>query len=284
VGLGGYILWTAVAREYLRQTGHRVLLTNRVFGRLPYPRRVMSDEVFQNHPAIVTDPQAASPSPHELRLDNRKANYWVRITRDRIVYKPGAHAIEFACAAYGLPRPEIHCEVHLTDEERTSAAHFLRDLGPYVAIEPHTKDSFTVNKQYGFDRWQAVADGLLEAGRTLVQVGEGGKPLLRGVVDATGIPGIRRVAAVLAHADALVAPEGGLMHLADAVGTRAVIVYGGYVSPALTGYPGNVNLFSDLPCAPCGLRRNCLRNRRECLERIAPREVVEKTLRLLSSS
>ncbi len=281
MGLGGYILWTAVAREVHRHTGRKVVLTNRMFGRIPFPRKVLDDEVFQHHPAVITDRMNTSEPIRELRLDNRKANYWTRITKDRIMYKPGGHAIEIACAAYGVSRPEVRCEVHLTQDELDAGGRYLEDLGPYVAIEPHTKDSFTVNKQYGFSRWQLVADGLKDSGLTLVQVGEGGKSLLKGVVDATGLPGVRDTAAVLRHADLLVAPEGGLMHLANAVGTRAVIVYGGYVSPGLTGYAENVNLFSDLPCAPCGLRRSCLRERRECLARIDPRDVCEGSLSLL---
>jgi ADP-heptose:LPS heptosyltransferase len=283
VGLGGYILWTAVAREVHRKTGRKVVLTNRVFGRLPWPRKVLDDEVFRHHPAVVTDPKEAAGPVVELRLDNRQANYWTRITRDRILYKPGGHAIEMACAAYGVSRPEIRCELHLTGPELVSGRRLLDELGPYVAIEPHTKDSFTVNKQYGFSRWQEAADGLRAAGLTLVQVGEGGKPLLEGVRDATGLPGIRETAAVLHHADLLVAPEGGLMHLANAVGTRSVIVFGGYVSPELTGYAENVNLFTGLPCAPCGLRRSCLRGRRDCLERIPPGEVCREALALLES-
>lgn len=281
MGLGGYILWTAVAREVHRQTGRRVVLTNRVFGRLPWPRKVLTDEVFQHHPAVAANPEDEAAPVQELRLDNRKANYWTRITKDRIDYKPDAHAIEIACAAYGVSRPEIRCEVHLTEAELAAGRRRLEDLGPFVAVEPHTKDSFTVNKRYGLSRWQEVADALKAAGLTLVQVGEGGKPLLDGVKDATELSSIRETAAVLQQADLLVAPEGGLMHLANAVGTRAVIVYGGYVSPKLTGYAENVNLFTDLPCAPCGLRRSCLRGRRECLERIRPAEVCEAALALL---
>ncbi len=283
MGLGGYILWTAVAREVHRHTGRKVVLTNRVFGRLPWPRKVLDDEVFQHHPAVAANPEDAAGPVVELRLDNRKANYWTRITRDRILYKPGGHAIEMACAAYGVNRPEIRCELHLTEAELAAGRPWLEDFGPYVAVEPHTKDSFTVNKQYGFSRWQEAADALNEAGRTLVQVGEGGKPLLEGVKDATGLSSIRETAAVLQHADLLVAPEGGLMHLANAVGTRSVIVYGGYVSPELTGYAENVNLSTDLPCAPCGLRRSCLRGRRECLERIPPDKVCRAALALLES-
>ena len=61
----------------------------------------------------------------------------------------------------------------------------------------------------------------------------------------------------------------------------AVVVFGGYVSPGLTGYPENVNLFSDISCAPCGLRRRCLHGTLKCMEGITPEEICERTLGLL---
>ena len=278
MGLGGYILWTPVAREYYRAFGKKVYFTNRVFGRLPFPRRVDRSPLFVNNPFVST---GAEEEADELRLDNREANYWTRVTRDRIDYKPGAHAVEIACAAYGVHAPEIRCELFLTEPELETGRSVRADLGPYVAVEPHTKDSFTVNKQWGFERWQAVADRLRAEGVRLLQVGEAGKPLLEGVEDATGRFGIRETGAVLHHASLLLTPEGGLMHLANAVGTRAVVVYGGYVSPDLTGYPENINLYAPVDCAPCGLRRACLHDRRACMDAITVDRVVESALRLL---
>jgi ADP-heptose:LPS heptosyltransferase len=261
--------------------GRKVFLTNRVFGRLPFPRKILEDEIFRNHPGIVYEGADGFEKAAELRLDNRLANYWTRITKNKIYYKPDAHAIETACRAYGLKDPEIRCEIHLDQEELAFGGKYLDDIGPYVVIEPHTKDSFTVNKRYGFSRWQEVADSLSRSGIKLVQVGEGGKRILNNVVDATGIPSIRKVASIIQHARALVAPEGGLMHLASGVGTRAVIVFGGYVSPELTGYKDNINIFSSLPCAPCGLRRRCIHDTPKCMDDIRPEEIIEGTLSLL---
>ncbi|MCF8063552.1 MAG: hypothetical protein K9M82_13630 [Deltaproteobacteria bacterium] len=278
MGLGGYILWTPVAREYYRAFGRRVYFTNRVFGRLQFPRKVDRSALFTNNPYIVPD---GAGEVDELRLDNREANYWNRVTRNRIDYKPGGHAVEIACAAYGIHDPEIRCELFLTEPELQAGRSVLADLGPYVAVEPHTKDSFTVNKQWGFERWQAVVDRLRAEGVSLLQVGEAGKQILEGVKDATGRFGIRETGAVLRQASLLLTPEGGLMHLANAVGTRCVVVYGGYVSPGLTGYPENINLYASVDCAPCGLRRACLHERRICMDRITVDQVVDGALQLL---
>jgi ADP-heptose:LPS heptosyltransferase len=111
-----------------------------------------------------------------------------------------------------------------------------------------------------------------------VQVGEGNQRLLENTEDATGKHGIRGVASVVKASSLFVGPEGGLMHLANSVGTRAAIVYGGYVHPELTGYRENINMFSDIACAPCGLRRKCLHKVRKCMERISPEAVYENVL------
>jgi ADP-heptose:LPS heptosyltransferase len=41
------------------------------------------------------------------------------------------------------------------------------------------------------------------------------------------------------------------MHIAAAVQTPAVVIYGGYIDPVCTGYPGNINLYSPVECDPC---------------------------------
>lgn len=280
MGLGGHILWTAVAREYRRKFGRRVFLTNRVFGRSPFPRKIVDSELYRHNTDILGRDEDPKGKGDEIRLDNREALYWHKVTRERIVYKAEGHAIEIASRAYGIEAPEIRCHVPLTEEEEEYGRRLRERLGPYLAIEPHTKDSFTVNKRYGFARWQKVADGLRDWDGKILQVGERDKPILENVVDGTGQPSIRHTAAVLRYASALVAPEGGLMHLANGVGTKAVVVYGGYVHPGLTGYEENINLFSDIDCAPCGLRRRCLQRERECMKRISSAVVCESVIRL----
>jgi ADP-heptose:LPS heptosyltransferase len=51
--------------------------------------------------------------------------------------------------------------------------------------------------------------------------------------------------------------EGGLMHLARAVGCRSAVIFGGRVHPSQIGYSSNESLYWDGACAPCWQRDNC---------------------------
>ncbi len=65
------------------------------------------------------------------------------------------------------------------------------------------------------------------------------------------------IAGILAHATAVVAVDTGLCHLAAAMNTPTVSVYGP-TNPELTGAHGanQVHLAADFPCAPC-MSRKC---------------------------
>jgi len=54
---------------------------------------------------------------------------------------------------------------------------------------------------------------------------------------------------MLARCSLYIGPEGGLHHGAAAVGTPAVVIFGGYIHPTTTGYAAHVNLFgADEAC------------------------------------
>jgi hypothetical protein len=54
-----------------------------------------------------------------------------------------------------------------------------------------------------------------------------------------------------------------------------VIVLGGREAPWQSGYPENLNLYTEVPCAPCWLWNRC-DYERKCLTAIEPGEVVRK--------
>lgn len=145
-------------------------------------------------------------------------------------------------------------ELYFTAAERRAAAVRLegaRQGRPLVAIEPHV--DFGATKDWGWRRWQALVDAL---GRSVTFVQpDYGKPLLDGVIGLAGT--FRGFAALLEQCDAYVGPEGGLHHAAAAVGCPAVVLFGGRLAPAITGYAGHENLYVDGPQSPCGMIADC---------------------------
>ena len=97
-----------------------------------------------------------------------------------------------------------------------------------------------------------------------------------------------RLAGVLAACDAVVANDSGPMHLAAAVGTPVVGIFGP-TSPAL-GFAPVANLATschlDIHCSPCSRHgaRACWRDRRYCLEDLTPPEVYRALKELLNAA
>lgn len=122
-------------------------------------------------------------------------------------------------------------------------------LGPYVYIEPNVKNTVIHNKDWGFENWQKVVDEL--PGVRFVQ---GAGRRLDGVKQldtATFLDACR----LLLHAHLFVGTDGGLHHAAAALGKRAVVVWGGFCSPRITGYDSHTNLWSG--AKSCGRLEHC---------------------------
>ena len=68
------------------------------------------------------------------------------------------------------------------------------------------------------------------------------------------------------------------MHLAKAVGRRAVIIYGGFIKPEISGYHENLNIYVPVDCSPCFhsdySHDEC--ETMECMKAITPRTVLER--------
>jgi len=97
-----------------------------------------------------------------------------------------------------------------------------------------------------------------------------------GLVDLTGRTDLRRVAAILGHARAYVGNDSGLMHLAGALGTPTVGVFGSS-NPAWTaplGPRAGFQAAAGFDCHPC-YRKSC--NQPEfCLETVTAEAVLAK--------
>lgn len=148
-----------------------------------------------------------------------------------------------------------------------------------VVLEPHLKHGASQNKAWGWTRWQDAADRLRAAGLPVSQVGQPGVKPLAGV-EFIATSSARLAAAVIARAQACVLPEGALHHIAAAVATPAVVIFGCYISPEVTGYDGQVAFFRGQGLG-CGWRvpMKCCA---DAMASISPAEVADAVLGLMS--
>jgi lipopolysaccharide heptosyltransferase II len=197
-----------------------------------------------------------------------------------------------------LPRVPL-----VTAEERAAARQTLAEAGlaggPLVGLHPSGGRAV---KQWPVDRWLEVARRLqAEAGAHIVLTGSGAdRELTRRiaadlsgpVADFAGRLDLLRTLAVIASLDLYLSPDTGPMHMAAAVGTPSVSVFGPsdpvrYFSGG-AGTPGtrHVVVRADLWCAPCNLIRRppeeCLgAEGPECLRAVSVERVHAAALRVL---
>ena len=62
----------------------------------------------------------------------------------------------------------------------------------------------------------------------------------------------RTACAIMKECDLFLGPEGGFGHAAAALGKKAVLYFGGWIHPKVTGYKFHENVYFDHPESPCG--------------------------------
>lgn len=140
-------------------------------------------------------------------------------------------------------------ELWFTEQEKLR----YQNQSGFIYIEPCVKGTFSGNKDWGFQKWQKVVEALPEF-RFVQGLAPFQGKILRGA-KAVPTKTFRDAASLLLHADLFVGTDGGLHHAAAALGKRAVVVWGGLVSPRILGYDTHTNLHSGT--RSCGNYKAC---------------------------
>lgn len=260
MGLGGYLTWTAVAREIVRAAGvpgMKVVPVEQYPGGLI---RIIRSEIFDNNPNILQDLETSTYC-FPIVLNHPQSNYCKKDTPDHATHRYDSHMIEQFCEFYGIKNPDLKCEIFFSLEEEKKVQEMLKDIPQgFVCIEPQSNDEYCVNKKYPTEKWQKIVDDLVSRGITVVQVGRNNSDHnLINVINLCGKTSFREAALVIKSSRLFLSTDGGLMHAANAVGTKSIIVYTGFVHPRLTGYPSNENIWIGKNHGPCGMKTFCKR-------------------------
>jgi lipopolysaccharide heptosyltransferase II len=180
----------------------------------------------------------------------------------------------------------IRPRIYLTDEEKRRAEKMLNIKKPIVVLCPGTTWG---SKRWLPQRWAKVGDALKEEGFEVVIIG--GKEdiphtgdiisyMKHNPIDLTGKTNLREASAVLEKSLLAISVDSGAMHMASAVDTPVIALFGP-TDPKIQGPYGEKNevIYKKLPCSPCR-RRNC--PHKECMELITEEEVIERARLKLS--
>jgi hypothetical protein len=127
----------------------------------------------------------------------------------------------------------------------------------FVLIEPNVVagKSCGPNKDWGRENYQQVAFRLIAEGYEVCQFKYPGSGDRLAGVRSLPTFDIRDALAILANAALYIGPEGGTHHGAAAVGVPAVVLFGGFIPPSVTGYETHANLTGGAEA--CGSLSRC---------------------------
>ena len=214
--------------------------------------------------------------------------------------RPEQHRVDQYLAvleALGLPKPsDPRLSMGYTAEDKAAAESFLRAHGigtseRFAVLAPLTT---WPTKCWLADRYAALGNALAKKhgcrvaligtaneGETLVQIASA---MSAPAAVAAGTLTFRQSAALIAKASLLVSGDTGPMHVAAAVGTPQVALFGA-TSPAWYGprNPSAVSLLHEVPCGPCD-QKECSQTGADylrCLTLITVEEAVSAAASLL---
>ncbi|MCK5118432.1 MAG: glycosyltransferase family 9 protein [Candidatus Latescibacteria bacterium] len=194
----------------------------------------------------------------------------------------------------GTDRPRLFLEDDLTSKvERELEGWGIREEDEVVGVHPGAKWDAKRWEVKGFVR---VCDQILESGRKCLLLGdEEDLPFVQEIVSRmrhvptllVGELELCELAAVIRRCKLLVCNDSGPMHIATAVDTPVVAIFGP-THPRLGFAPmgaHDVVLTANRPCSPCSLHgeKACKYARRGCMEEISPDRVIAEIVRLASS-
>jgi ADP-heptose:LPS heptosyltransferase len=219
-------------------------------------------------------------------------------------YDPSAHTTDnarrlVAAVMGGEGSRRIHQPLTIPEPARQDASRRLtrRSAGPLVGI--HVSGGRAI-KQWAPERFAEVARRLAdERGATIVLTGAPEDARLVGslrsalgarpVIDVSGDVDLATLTALLGELDLFVTGDTGPMHLAGAVGTPVVAIFGPSdpARYALRG-PHDRVVRVDLPCSPCNrIRRppdRCVGHTPDCLVGVTAADVFDAAAATLAAS
>lgn len=271
--------------------------------------RAFIGELRDTHYDLVVDFQGLAKSALWVAAARaaRKAGYgpghrrrewaWLAYNQRVPVRDPNAHAVERnlrLLEGLGLPRLPLRYDFPILPESEREAASLLAQVGiengaAFVAASALTR---WPTKNWTPEGFAQTADALALRGLPVVFTGA---PEDRAALDAVaaamrtpmrrldGRTSLKTLAAVFRRARAGLSTDTGPMHIAVAVGTPVVALFGP-TDPGYTGPHGedHVVLRSGVPCSPC-FQKTCrtrLVEPHACMRRLQPGVVADAVARL----
>jgi len=184
-------------------------------------------------------------------------------------------------ARAGIPRPSEYPRLTLPTLSSAWVDRLPTGSGPLIALAPGAS---WPSKRWLPQHWGTLASLLAADGARIVVLGHGDEPVPGGWMSFMNQTSVLEAGQILARADLLVACDSGLMHLALAVGTPTVALFGATDPKYLSDSPLLFPVVSEQKCAGFWNHAEvvpapgiCACGHISCIESISPQRVAQLT-------
>lgn len=191
----------------------------------------------------------------------------------------------------GIPLSETEPELFVLDEEREAAIELLKQQGvpegaKVVGINPGA--AYGSAKCWPPERFRAVVEKLTSDAYVVCFADEPGAQLVHDmceglgpkVINLAGNTSIRELIALIQQCNAFLTNDSGPMHIAAALGTPLVALFGSTNEIKTGPYGQGEVIHKHVSCSPC-YRRTCPIDFK-CMKQIGVDEVYQTLLRVLT--
>ena len=234
-----------------------------------YPR--LKINCITPHPELIeTDPDINSLNQKET-FYSFDSTYWELVARKETKENIIAHNL----TRLGIKKYEYRSVFYLNDSELHWGKSQLSNVAkPILAICTRSKESV---KNWPIEYWTELLKSLITK-FSIIQLGDKTEPEFQGVRSFAGKLSMRESAALLSQAKLFIGPDSLLMHVANGLNIKSLIIFGGSRPVECFGYANNINLTSTPECSPCWIHDSyeTCPNEYHCLRSISVMNILSK--------
>ena len=192
-------------------------------------------------------------------------------------------------------------KLYFTDNEKNKAISILSAAKDYWKKNNNTKfkaiiffeststkidDSFFYykmkNKDWGESNWKELILRLKDEYLIIQSKHEKSKKY-EGVYYSSVDFDFRTACAIMNECDLFLGPEGGFSHAAAAIRKKAIVYFGGWIHPKVTGYDSHENIYFDHSDSPCGAVGYTCSHCNEARQNITVDNLLSKVILILNN-
>ena len=254
MGMGDEIMAAGIAEKLFRDTGQPVAIRDR-------NGQARTHAVWENNPAIDAKADQHITNAAGARPYIRRWHGGPRIEYDE----------EF--------RNDLHPAgpLHISEPVKLWETWSHHMTAGAVLIQKTVKRGGSTGKDWGASKWDEVERILHANDVACISIAEKASG---GNTPEIITPTPQHAAAIIASVALVLCPEGGIHHLAGAMGTPALVYCGGFISPETISYSGQMYIYAGGEA--CGVWNNCA-HCDEFRREVTPKEVASQALTMLHS-